>query len=160
MTHEQGGGAVVTRLEEVTSRVIDALNTLLPQVSTRARPVTAERLDELLRNPSTQILVARLDDEIVGMALLLTLTTLTGRSGYIEEVAVDERARGRGIGTLLIEHVLDRAAAMQLDFVDLTSRSTRVAANRLYRSVGFEVRDTNPYRHRLGGYPSVGSPAP
>jgi ribosomal protein S18 acetylase RimI-like enzyme len=145
--------------DDVTLELLDradpadlrALNVLLPQVSSRARPITPERLDSILGNPSTEILVARLDGRIVGMALLLTLTTLTGASGHVEEVAVDERVRGRRIGTLLIEHLLARAAALGLDFVDLTSRSSRVAANRLYRSAGFEARETNIYRHRLEG---------
>ena len=157
MSTEEEPAAVVEILDGVDPADLAALNVLLPQVSSRARPVTAERLGTLLGNPSTEILVARAGGRIVGMALLLTLTTLTGRSGYVEEVAVDERARGRRIGRLLMERLLARAAELELDFVDLTSRSSRVAANTLYRSVGFELRDTNPYRFRL--QPSVAAGA-
>lgn len=150
MVTEDEQAAVVEVLEAGGPDELAALNALLPQVSSRAAPITADRLQALLENPSTEILVARLDGRIVGMALLLTLSTFAGTSGYVEEVAVDESARGRRVGTLLMERLLARAGELGLDFVDLTSRPSRVAANRLYRSTGFEARETNVYRHRLG----------
>jgi ribosomal protein S18 acetylase RimI-like enzyme len=127
-----------------------ALGRLLAQVSSRAAPLTAERVRDVLRTPSTSVLVARVDGEIVGMALLLTLTTLSGDTGYVEEVAVDRAARGRHIGTALMTGLLELAARKGLRFVDLTSRPSRQAANGLYRSLGFELRETNCYRHHLG----------
>jgi ribosomal protein S18 acetylase RimI-like enzyme len=126
-----------------------ALGRLLTQVSATAPPLTPVRLREVLATPSTSVLVARLDGQIVGMALLLTLTTLSGDSGYVEEVVVDEAARGRHISTALMRGLLDLSEQKGHRFVDLTSRPSRAAANGLYRSLGFELRETNCYRYRL-----------
>jgi ribosomal protein S18 acetylase RimI-like enzyme len=127
----------------------DALGLLLRQVSSSATSLTPERVRQVLQAPSTSVLVARLDGEIVGMALLLTLTTLSGDTGYVEEVVVDEAARGQHVSTALMRELLRLAAQKGHRFVDLTSRPSRTAANGLYESVGFELRQTNCYRYRL-----------
>ena len=142
----------VDLLQGTTPEAVEALNALLPQVSSRARSLSAAQVAVVVANESTRVLVARLDGEIVGMALLLVLTTFTGRSGYVEEVAVDESSRGHGVSTQLMRALLRLAADLDLMFVDLTSRSSREAANHLYRSVGFTLRETNCYRHDLKGY--------
>jgi ribosomal protein S18 acetylase RimI-like enzyme len=126
-----------------------ALTSLLTQVSSTAPPLTPERLGTVLRTPATTVLVARLDGQIVGMALLLTLTTFGGDFGYVEEVVVDSEFRGPGISAALMRELLRAAARKGLRHVDLTSRPAREAANNLYRSTGFTVRETNCYRHDL-----------
>jgi ribosomal protein S18 acetylase RimI-like enzyme len=65
---------------------------------------------------------------------------------WIEDVVVDQSARGQGVGEALGRAALSRAAAAGARTVDLTSRASREAANRLYRRLGFEQRDTNVYR--------------
>lgn len=127
----------------------EALRRLLAQVASSPVSLTRERVREVLRTPSTSVLVARLDGRIVGMALLLTLSTLSGDTGYVEEVVVDEAARGQHISTALLKELLRLAARKGQRFVDLTSRPSRAAANGLYRSLGFELRETNCYRYRL-----------
>lgn len=139
----------VTVLGDEGADETEALGRLLAQVSRSAPPLTPERVRDVLRTPSTSILVARLDGDIVGMALLLTLTTLSGTSGYVEEVVVDEAARGQHISTALMRELLELAEQKGLRFVDLTSRPSREAANGLYRSLGFQLRETNSYRYKL-----------
>lgn len=143
-------GVVATEVVgEVDDEVLAALARLLPLVSSRAAPLTSRRLEAVVACPSTHVLVARLDGQIVGMALLLVLTTLTGRFGFVEEVAVDEAARGQRVARRLMEALLGLARTLELDFVELTSRPSREAANRLYHSLGFEIRHTNCFRKTL-----------
>jgi ribosomal protein S18 acetylase RimI-like enzyme len=123
-----------------------ALARLLEQVSSRAAPLTAARVASVLAAPATSVLVARLHGEIVGLALLATLTTLAGDTGYVEEVAVDEAARGQHVATALMGGLIDLARQKGLWCLELTTRPSRVAANRLYQSLGFSLRDTNCYR--------------
>ena len=143
----------ITLLTDADDLDAEAIGRLLGQVSSSAPPLTAERAREVLRAPSTSVLVARLDGRLVGMALLLTLSTFAGGSGYIEEVVVDEAVRGQRVGTALIAALLDLAAEKGFRFVDLTSRPAREAANGLYQSLGFEQRQTNVYRHNLSQLP-------
>ncbi len=141
-------------LASVDDETAAALARLLPQVSNRAAPLTQSRLKAVLASSSTRIIVGTLDDRVVGMALLCLCTTLTGRFGLIEEVAVDESARGHHVGIEVMVTLLELAADLDLDFVELTSRESREAANALYQSLGFERRNTNVYRHRLNPLPA------
>ena len=145
--------AAITVLSGNGTHEAEALSRLLAQVSSSAAPLTPERVREVLRTPSTSVLVAKLDGKIVGMALLLTLTTLAGDTGYLEEVVVDEAARGQHISTALMQSLLDLATQKGLRFVDLTSRPSRDIANSLYQSLGFQLRATNCYRYSLGARP-------
>ena len=70
----------------------------------------------------------------------------TGIRAWIEDVVVDGDARGRGVGAALNQAALDRARDLGARTVDLTSRPSREAANRLYRRLGFVARETNVYR--------------
>lgn len=123
-----------------------ALGRLLPQVSKSAAPLSRDRIRTVLASPSTYIVTAAVDGDVVGMALLCVCTTLKGQFGLVEEVAVDDSARGKHIGVHLMVTLLEYASALGLGFVELTSRSSREAANGLYRSLGFELRETNVYR--------------
>ena len=140
-------------LESVDAETVAALARLLPQVSSRAEPLTRARLESVVGSPSTRIVVATLDGAVVGMALLCLCTTLTGQFGLVEEVAVDASARGNHVGVELMVRLLELADELGLDFVELTSRPSRAAANGLYRSLAFEHRSTNVYRHRLRSIP-------
>jgi ribosomal protein S18 acetylase RimI-like enzyme len=85
----------------------------------------------------------------VGSLTLAVFRIPTGLRAWIEDVVVDESARGQGVGEALNRAALDRAAALGAVTVDLTSRPSRAAANRLYQRLGFEPRETNVYRYDL-----------
>jgi len=121
----------------------------MPQLSTSSPPPTAEEVDAVLRAPGTTLLLARLDGVIVGTLTLVVFRVPTGVRAWIEDVVVDDAAGRRGIGRALTEAALDVARAAGVRTVDLTSRPSREAANRLYQSAGFELRQTNVYRYNL-----------
>jgi ribosomal protein S18 acetylase RimI-like enzyme len=62
---------------------------------------------------------------------------------------VDESARGHGVGEALNQAAIAEAQHKGAVTVDLTSRPSREAANRLYQRIGFVQRDTNVYRYSL-----------
>ena len=84
---------------------------------------------------------------IVGCASLCVFESPTGRKAHIEDVVISSACRGQHLGRALLEHILGyaRENLTPID-VHLTSRPARVAANSLYRTLGFEQRDTNVYR--------------
>ena len=113
--------------------------------------VTAEMVHAAAEAPGTHLFVAREGDgPIIGCASLCVFDSPTGRKASIEDVVVGEAYRGRGIGRALVEQVVDYAGR-ELAPVDLhlTSRPARVAANGLYRKLGFGKRETNVYRMHL-----------
>jgi ribosomal protein S18 acetylase RimI-like enzyme len=136
----------IVECTEVSPAVVAAFERLTPQLSRSNPPPTAEALAEIASSPATVFLLAIDGDEIVGSLTLVVFRIPTGVRAWIEDVVVDEAARGQGVGEALNLAALDRARAVGALTVDLTSRPSREAANRLYRRLGFEPRDTNVFR--------------
>ena len=95
------------------------------------------------------VFVARVDGRIVGSLTLVMYRIPTGLKAWIEDVVVDEAARGHGVGEALNMAALDEARRRGAKAVSLTSRPSREAANRLYQRIGFSPRDTHVYRYDL-----------
>ncbi|MCO8128602.1 GNAT family N-acetyltransferase [Acidimicrobiia bacterium EGI L10123] len=137
---------------EVTDELLAAFERLIPQLSSSSPPPSADELVDIVTSPATDLFLATDDDgTILGTATLVTFRIPTGRRAWIEDVVVDDAARGLGVGGALTQAMVDRAEELGCTTVDLTSRPTREAANRLYQREGFEVRDTNVYRRKLDG---------
>ncbi|HEY2130665.1 MAG TPA: GNAT family N-acetyltransferase [Streptosporangiaceae bacterium] len=134
-------------LREVTDEVVGTFGRLLPQLSRSAPPVDRATLDRLVSSAATTVLLARADGRIVGTLSLVMFPIPTGLRAWIEDVVVDQAARGQGVGEALITEALRLAEAAGARTVDLTSRASREAAGRLYERVGFQSRETRAYRY-------------
>lgn len=134
----------------VTPELVAAFDHLVPQLSKSNPPPTREQVQALIDADAIDQFVA-FDDSgaIVGVATLVTFPIPTAMRAWIEDVIVDEAASRQGIGEALTRAMIDRARQLGCKTVDLTSRPTREAANRLYQRIGFQPRDTNVYRLTL-----------
>ena len=144
-------GVEITEATEVTSELVAAFERLIPQLSRSSPPPTATELREMVDSDASIVLLATDGDggEVLGSLTLVLFRIPTGMRAWIEDVVVDEAARGRGVGEALNRTALERARHAGARTVDLTSRPSREAANRLYQRLGFEPRDTNVYRKVL-----------
>ncbi|MFV2019913.1 GNAT family N-acetyltransferase [Micromonospora sp. LOL_023] len=129
-----------------TDEVVKAFGRLLPQLSRSAKPLDLTALDELVASDASTLLIARREGEIVGALTLVMFPIPTGRRAWIEDVVVDESARGLGVGAALTQEAVRLAREAGARTVDLTSRPSRAAANRLYERLGFSLRDSRVYR--------------
>jgi ribosomal protein S18 acetylase RimI-like enzyme len=137
-------------VERVDDEVVAAFARLVPQLSSSPPPDRAA-LDAIVAHEAATVFVARDDSgAIVGTMTLVLFPIPTGLRAIIDDVIVDESARGTGVVEALNAAVLDRARAYGARTVDLTSRPSRVAANRVYARLGFAQRDTNVWRFDLG----------
>ena len=144
----------ITESTEVTPELVEAFERLTPQLSRSNPPPTSGELAEIAASEATILLVARDPgregaDAIVGSLTLALFRIPTGLRAWIEDVVVDDSVRGQGVGEALNRCALDMARLRGARTVDLTSRPSREAANRLYRRLGFEPRETNVYRYDL-----------
>ena len=140
----------VEAVARVTPDLVDAFARLIPQLSRSSPPPDADTLQAIVASSACTLLVARDGDgSIVGSLTLVVFPIPTGTRAWIEDVVVDDAARGAGVGAALNRAALDRARELGAKTVDLTSRPSREAANRLYRRLGFEPRETNVYRYDL-----------
>lgn len=140
-------GVAVREATAVTPELVAAFERLVPQLSRSNPPPSRAELADIVAAPATVLLVAEDGDGTILGSLTLALFRIpTGLRAWIEDVVVDEAARGRGVGEALNRAAIDRARAAGARTVDLTSRPSRDAANRLYRRLGFHQRDTNVLR--------------
>lgn len=140
----------IEKATEVTEELISAMAKLIPQLSSSNPPPTRAQLQEMIASPAITLLIAR--DEggaIVGSLTLAVFRIPTALRAWIEDVVVDAGQRGKGLGEALTRHALQAARDAGATTVELTSRPSREAANRLYQRIGFERRETNVYRYYL-----------
>ena len=140
---------VVEQATIANAELIEAFQRLIPQLSSSNPPPTQDELAEIISAPSTVLFIARLDEHIVGTLTLATFRIPTGVRAWIEDVVVDAAARGHGVGEALNQAAILEAHHRGAITVDLTSRPSREAANRLYKRIGFVARDTNVYRYNV-----------
>ena len=140
----------ITPVTHLSEELFQACQHLIPQLTHNNPPPTHQDLVLLHSSDSSTLFQARHPDfgkGIIGLATLILYRVPTGLRAYIEDVVVDEAARGRGIGAALTRACLERAHEAGASQVMLTSNPERVAANRLYQRMGFEIRSTNVYRY-------------
>ena len=85
-------------LGDVTDEVVEAFGRLLPQLSSSAKPLDAAAITALAASPAVTVLLARCDGRIAGSLTLAMFPIPTGLRAWIEDVVVDDAARGQGIG--------------------------------------------------------------
>ena len=138
----------IHEVTEVDGQLIDAFARLIPQLSSSSPAPTADQLQSLVDSDASTILIARsADGTIVGSMTLVMFAIPTGLRAWIEDVVVDGDARGMGVGQIINDRALEIAREAGVTTVDLTSRPSREAANRLYQRMGFVARETNVYRY-------------
>ena len=140
---------VVEQATIANAELLDAFHRLIPQLSSSNPPPTQDELAQIIASPASVLFIARLDEHIVGSLTLATFQIPTGIRAWIEDVVVDETARGHGVGEALNQAAILEAHHRGAITVELTSRPSREAANRLYLRLGFEIRETNVYRYNL-----------
>ncbi len=136
----------IYRVTDYSTDLAEALARLLPQLSASAQIPTTEQIEALLRNPNTHLFVAENEGAIVGMLSLVVVDIPTGRKAWIEDVVVDEAARGLRLGQALVEKAKEEAEALGAQRLYLTSNPSRKAAHALYKKCGFEEYNTTLFR--------------
>ena len=146
----------VELITAATPEIHEAMGRLIPQLSRSAVPMSEADVQRFLSQDSVHLFAFRPDEAdaqgnrpILGMLSLVAFEIPTGVRAWVEDVVVDEAARGQGAGFALVEAAVEHAKNVGARTVDLTSRPSREAANRLYQRAGFQLRETNVYRVTL-----------
>lgn len=145
---------VQVTIEEVkafTPDALEAVRRMVRQLDDKFQPLTDDDFRFLVHSDNTHLYIARETgtNNIVGMITLIVYRIPYKMKAQLEDIVVDEPYRGQGIGTLLIQHVIEEAKELGVKSLNLTSNPLRESANRLYLRLGFEKRDTNIYRKEL-----------
>ncbi|MDT0157153.1 GNAT family N-acetyltransferase [Microbacterium sp. ARD32] len=143
-------GIEITVAQRLSNDDLRRIEMLLPQLSATA-VFDRDRVQAMIHTPGTDLFLARAGVRVLGMATLVTFPLVTGWRGIVEDVVVDQEARGRGVARLLLEAITAEAVRRRLRTLDLTSRPSRESALRLYEAVGFQRRETNLLRYVPAG---------
>lgn len=141
----------IYELNSVDSNHVAPIQQLLAQLSSSPVQFTLDTLKCIVESSSSHLFIAEYDGNICGMLTLGCYHSPTGHKMWIEDVVVDVTMRAHSIGRRLVEAAMEHAKTIGGTLM-LTSRPSRVAANALYRSVGFEPKETNVYKKVLSNY--------
>ena len=135
-------------MRETTDEIQAALARLLPQLNPTLPVPDLRRLQRLLADPAVTLLVARDGDEIVGTTTVIVYTTPFWIKARLDEVVVDAKSRGNGVGEALVRAALEVGRAKGAQVAELQSGrgEAREAAHRLYERLGFKIRDSDVMR--------------
>jgi GNAT superfamily N-acetyltransferase len=138
-------------VRETTEEIQAALARLLPQLNPTLPVPDRPRLQRLLADPAVTLLVARDGDEIVGTTTVIVYTTPFWIKARLDEVVVDAKSRGNGVGEALVRAALEVGRAKGAQVAELQSGrgEAREAAHRLYERLGFKIRDSDVMRFVL-----------
>ena len=140
----------IYKLVKVTEHIVNAFQVLMPQLSTSCALPTKKDLEGIVDSKNTALFIAEDDHQILGTLTLVFNKIPTGDKVWIEDVVVDNSARGKGLGKDLVLFAIDYVTHKNIKNINLTSSPERVAANALYKKLGFVQRETNVYRYTAG----------
>jgi ribosomal protein S18 acetylase RimI-like enzyme len=131
---------------ETVARELAALGSVLHGDT---RTLSTEQLERIVEDRNIILMVVKDSGKIIGMATLYILPKIGKCNGIIEDVIVDEKYRGQGLGEKLVRALLEEGKRVGVQSVSLTSRSHRVAAHKLYLKLGFSIQETNVFKLSL-----------
>lgn len=136
-------------LTEMKPGYLASINSLLLQLSDSIHTITEEELNTLLSSSQSHLYVLESDGQFIGMTTLCLYQCPTGWKAWIEDVIVDRNFRGKGYGKLMVRKAMEECKNRGNVTLMLTSRPSRIVANQLYQSLGFEKRETNVYKMKF-----------
>lgn len=136
-------------IEDLKPDYLEAINRLVAQLSTSSHTFTEAELNSLIASPQSHLYALEYDEKIIGMVTLCIYQCPTGRKAWIEDVVVDQNHRGKGYGKLMVRKAMEECQNRGNVTLMLTSRPSRIVANQLYQSLGFEKRETNVYKMKF-----------
>ena len=139
-------GVEIFELKDACGCYVGPMNRLLAQLSSSGACIDEAQLQALVESEASHLFLAKYKGDVVGMLTLGEYLAPTGRKMWIEDVVVDESARGLSIGRAMVGHAIEYAKELGGGALMLTSRPSRIAANNLYRSCDFKQKETNVYK--------------
>ena len=142
----------MTKIVEIKNYSLEyqeAMQRFLDQLTSSPMILTEDMFNQLLASPNSHLFFLLKDEQIAGMLTVGIYHSPTGGKAWIEDVVVDESFRGQGLSKLLVAYAIEFTKSKQIPLLMLTSNSKRVAANKLYQTMGFERKETNVYRMKF-----------
>ena len=137
----------ISRLEEASDAAVKEINLLLPQVRSDPSQQKGSLADlkDIVENNWTSMIVVKDDILIIGMATVHVVNNMGKRLAHVDDVVISDAYRRQGLGARLMRELINVAKSRGVSEIRLTSRSARIAANKLYQQIGFTIGNTNVF---------------
>ncbi len=139
---------MVERITSFDQAIVAPIQQLLGQLTSRNLTFGVEQLRTLVDSENSHLFILRDREQVIGMLTIGSYLSPTGGKAWVEDVVVEKAYRGKGYGRMLIDHAI-RFCEEELApcTLMLTSNPSRIEANALYRTSGFEPKQTNIYKY-------------
>jgi GNAT superfamily N-acetyltransferase len=139
---------VIEQVKEYSSDVEEAVRSFVSNLGENYQPFTGDTLKEIVASSQSYLFIARYapTKEIAGMVFEMVYRIPYGVKAYVDDLFISEKFRKMGIGTRLMQKVVENAKDHHSLYIEFTSNPKRIESNRLYLKVGFKLRETNVYR--------------
>ena len=132
---------------ELNEQIQSQINELYKQLNAT---IEQRPLHQILQEDNhVVVVICKEDRNIIGIALLAMYKVISGYRGMVEDVVVDTEQRGKGIGRKLMEKLLEETKNRDLDEILLFTGHHRTPALKLYKSLGFTLRESGLYNLKL-----------
>lgn len=137
------------RVKRADKKILAAVNNLLPQLSSTATSLSKRQFREMVTDKNNVFVGVWDKGNMIGMGLVVFILTPVGLRARLEDMVIDEKYRGKGLGGVLTRRLIRETKKRKARWIEFTSHRSRVATNRFYKKFGFKPRDTNVYRLSL-----------
>ena len=135
---------IFKELKNFNAKDLLDINKLLKQWSDKGYQMKPSYFKKLIKK--SHILCLYDKGTIVGTVTLVKVHKLSGLKGSVEHLILDQRYRGRGLGEKLMRFAVQYAKKLKIETLFLTCEPERKIANKLYRKLGFKIKNTNFYQ--------------
>lgn len=143
---------IIKLIKDIKKIDLEIINKLLYQLDPKSSPLTRNSLKKILTQKNVTIIGCYKNNQPNSLIAVISLVFYQTFSGYrcrIEDFVVEEKERGKGIGTKLLKKAILMAKNKKVAFIELTSRPERKIANALYQKMSFKIKKTNVYRYNF-----------
>lgn len=111
-------------------------------------PLSKEVYEQFMADENQFVLLCTIDDAAAGMCHYKLIdvpeTSIMNHRSivYIEDFCVDKEFRRKGVGTALIQSVMNHAKELKADVVELVVWTLNKEAEEFYRSIGLQPKNT------------------
>ena len=133
----------IARIDDLLLQVLRIHNSVRPDIfKPETRKYTDDELKELITDPERPIFVAEVDGRVEGYAFCIFQQNVDNniltdiRTLYIDDLCVDEKCRGKGVGKKLYQYVIDYAKQSGCYNVTLNVWEGNDTARSFYEAMG------------------------
>lgn len=136
----------IVEITEFTPEVFSAVQEYTQILLNNTHLLSEGYFRQILESDNSHLFLIFSGNNMAGMLTLAIYKSPTGSKGWIEDVVISDKYKGLGLGRKIVQHAIDYAKTSGIELMMLTSNPTRIAANKLYHSIGFEQKETNVYK--------------